>query len=653
MTSRLPTPPARSKILVVDDLPDNLRLLSELLVNRGYEVRMAPEGEIALANVIRFVPDLILLDIKMPGLSGYEVCARLKKNPKTRDIPIIFLSALNEVEDKVKAFKVGGEDYITKPFQAEEVIARIEHQLEIRSLQQQIVAQQKELETHNHRLLGEIEERKKAEEKAKSALQAKSLFLANMSHELRTPLNAILGFSKLLDRACTLGSEQKEYTQIVIQNGEYLLSLINEILDLSKIEAGRATLNLSDFDLYCFLSDLKNLLSIQASRKGLPLVFDCGFDLPQYVKTDKVKLRQILINLLGNGIKFTKTGRVILRVRSVSSPDRATCDRDRCFLHFEIEDTGPGIAKEELEKLFQIFEQTASGRQAQEGTGLGLAISRSFVELMGGEIDVSSVVGQGSIFRFQIPVTPSIAPTRKLDGAARSPASEEAAIVGLADGEPLYRILIVDDTRVNRLLALKLLGELGFEVREADNGSSAIAAWSRWHPHLILMDMRMPQMDGYQASREIRERERTLEGGDRTKIIALSASVLEDRRADILACGCDDFVHKPFEERELLLKIAEHLGLRYAYADDLPSHSDSDKSVFPELKTSDFDAMPLPWLRELHQAALALDDTRVKELFDALPGDRPDLAASLNHLVDNFRLDRIAELARSCMKQKI
>ncbi|HEY9709851.1 MAG TPA: response regulator, partial [Oculatellaceae cyanobacterium] len=297
----------KGNILIVDDTPENLQVLSATLSERGYQVRGVIKGKMAIRAARSAPPDLILLDIRMPDMNGYEVCEQLKTDSETSDIPVIFISALDEVLDKVKAFQVGGVDYVTKPFQVEEVLARVEHQLTIRRLSQQLL-------TQNEQLQQEIQERKKAEEAAAAASQAKSEFLANISHELRTPLNAIIGFTQVMSRDSILSVEQRQYLGIINRSGENLLELINDVLELSKIEAGMIALDESSFDLYWLLDNLELMFQIKAEQKNLDLIFIVSSNVPQYIKTDEKKLRGCLINLLGNAIKFTERGRITLRV---------------------------------------------------------------------------------------------------------------------------------------------------------------------------------------------------------------------------------------------------------------------------------------------------------------------------------------------------
>ncbi|MFM2061503.1 MAG: hypothetical protein RLZZ507_1173 [Cyanobacteriota bacterium] len=478
---------------------------------------------------------------------------------------------------------------------------------------------------------------------ADAANRAKSEFLANMSHELRTPLNAILGFTQIMSRDRSLSTEHHEEIGIINRAGEHLLTLINDILEVSKIEAGRTTVHENSFDLMAFLDSLYKMLQLRAESKGLQFIFNYDKYIPNYVCTDEGKLRQILLNLLGNAIKFTEKGMVKLRIKAVKIEQQENTETllpiaDYQMI-FEIEDTGCGIDAEEIKLIFEPFKQTAKGSQYKQGTGLGLAISRKYVKLMGGDIKVSSRLGNGSLFTFEIPIHEANAnelPIKYLNYTA----------VTLAPNQPEYRILIVDDVKDSRLLLTKLLTAIGFSIREATNGQEAVNCWQTWQPHLIFMDMRMPVMDGFVATQKIKATPQ----GQATKIVALTASAFDENRQAILACGCDDFVSKPFREAILLEKISQHLEVQYIY-EEHSNELNSPTQNHPKISESELVALLLTmsdeWRRQLNTAAAQCSDESILELIAQVTPENEILANTIRELTLNFQFKKIMQLTQT------
>ncbi|MER2603751.1 MAG: transporter substrate-binding domain-containing protein [Candidatus Competibacter phosphatis] len=463
-------------------------------------------------------------------------------------------------------------------------------------------------------------ELRRSRDAADSANRAKSMFLANMSHELRTPLNAVLGFSEMLARDRNATEDQKQKLGIINRSGGHLLEMINDILDLSKIEAGKTELAREPFELPRLLEDIGTMIRPRAESRGLSLTVDIAPDTARFVEADESKLRQILINLLGNSVKFTREGGVTLRART-------RAEEGRTWLDLEVEDTGSGIPPESLETIFQPFVQAHAAADGK-GTGLGLAITRSFVQMMGGRIAVASEPGQGSVFRVGVPLELSSAE------AVAAPEAPAFDVAGLAEGQAAPRILVVEDVLENRLLVTGLLEQAGFAVHEAGNGEEAVTLFQRWRPNLVLMDMRMPVMDGFEATRRIR----ALPGGATVRIVALTASVFKEQRAEILEAGCDDIVPKPFHAKDLFAMLERFLGVRYRYA-----AAEAARSA-PALRAEMLAPLPEALRQALFVAAAELDIEGAGAVIERIRGVDAALANGLQALMNDYRFTEILVL---------
>jgi PAS domain S-box-containing protein len=469
----------------------------------------------------------------------------------------------------------------------------------------------------------DVTERKRYERSLQQANRAKSVFLANMSHEIRTPMNAILGFSQLMLRDQDLTPRQSQYLETINRSGEHLLALINDILEMSKIEAGRTTLNLSTFDLPALFKDLEMMFRVRTNEKKLSFSVEILGVAPQYIVSDINKLRQILINVLGNAVKFTEEGGIGVRLRVDRQDAAAPC------LRIEVEDTGPGISADELDKLFRHFEQTKTGQQAGTGTGLGLAISREFIRLMGGDITVTSRVGMGSVFVINLPF--------KVGDAQAVHANDDSErVLKLKPGQPERRVLIADDIDDNRQLLAQLLAPVGFEVRLVTNGAEAVQEFERWQPHLILMDFRMPVMDGHEAIRRIR----AIEGGQGAKIIAVTASAMDDNRQALMDIGADDFIGKPFREAELFQKIRAHLGVDYVYA-ERPAAATGGVC---ELTSESLSGLPTELTAAMREAVLTADLDKLLAEIQKVEAPDPRMAEELKRLAEAFEYQKLLDL---------
>ena len=450
----------RINVLIVDDQPVNIDYLSKILRN-DYNILVATSGKkaIEIANMSHKL-HLILLDISMPEMDGYEVCRALKENPSTIDIPIIFVTALDGVEDEEKGFYYGAADYISKPFQPAIVRARVKNQIELKRAKEAL---------------------EKTRESAVKANQAKSEFLANMSHEIRTPLNGVIGFTELLLQT-QLSEVQKEYTENAYISGKALLDIINDILDFSKIEAGKLDLEIIKADILSVIEESADIVKFQAEKKGLELLLDIPFGMPTTTKIDPIRLKQILVNLLNNAVKFTEKGEIELKVTF----ERINNNVGK--YSFAVRDTGIGIPADKQAKLFQAFSQADSSITRKfGGTGLGLIISNMLAEKMGSKINLTSADNEGSTFDFSIILEYE---------------SHEYNDYNF----PIKNVLIIDDNRSTRLLLKRTFYNLGISYIGADDGIKALNFLEKYDFGLIIIDYHMPYLDGMKLLQLMREK---------------------------------------------------------------------------------------------------------------------------------------------------
>jgi signal transduction histidine kinase len=644
-------------IICVDDEPLVLQTLKEQLkrsFGSQYDIEIAETGEEALEIIEDLQEDnieipLVITDQIMPGMKGDELLKKI--HGKYPQILKIMLTGQASAEAVGKAVNLANlYRYIAKPWDETDLNLTVTEALRSYLQDRQLAEQNQRLQLMNaelQQLNSSLEQKvadrttqlQQAKEAAEIANRAKSVFLANMSHELRTPLNAILGFAQVLINDVSISLEQQRNLEIIQRSGEHLLMLINDVLEMSKIEAGKICLNEQILDLHDLLFSLQRMFTLKAQSKGIDLHFEDLVDVPRYIKTDEQKLRQVLINLIGNAIKFTLKGEVRVRVQIKKLEEIQW--KSETFLEalnegyspaipvlsIEVEDTGIGIADSDLKKIFDPFVQTEIGQAVHGGTGLGLAITQQFVEIMGGKIMAESVLGQGSVFKFYIKTA-----LVELSQIQDKPITKK--VIGLAGNQPQYRILVVDDHWESRQLLINILSPLGFQVQEAENGKIGLEVWQHWHPHLIFLDVRMPVMDGTQVIQQIKSQDKN------TVLIAVTASVFNEEHLHLVKEGCDDFVWKPFEYEVLLEKLSHHLGVQYLYQE-----KENTAHFLPQELTSEALAvMSEQWLQQLYHAAELADSEQIMQLVQQIPITEPVLIQAMTQLVQQFSWDKIIQV---------
>jgi signal transduction histidine kinase len=603
--------------------------IGDMLTQNGLTVRWSAQVS-AIPSTEAPSPDLIILDRPALDMGDAEILDRLNAHEGNEEIPLIFVGPQGDIALKERALAAGAADWLDAPVQEFELRTKMAIHLErhrLRDSQTQL----------KHELAD-------AREQAETAIRAKNKFLSHMSHELRTPLNAILGFSRLMEHNPNLTATQVENLGLIYQSGENLLRLINDALEMSKIDTGNVTLNPTVIDLPRLLQGVVVMFQSRAAEQGLSISLDLAPDVPRFVRCDEPRLQQILVNLVGNSLKFSDEGEIEIRVRNRSGqapfqthgPGQS---EEACDLAFEVRDGGPGISPDEAGRIFEPF---FKGRQGigKRGTGLGLTISRKFARMMGGDITAANDRDRGACFTFNAWVVPATAE------AALSKNTLER-VVGIEGGKTENRVLVVDDDNTNRMLLSRILTNAGMAVEKAGNGEEAIEIFSRWRPDIVFMDIHMPKMDGLTATRHIK----TTEKGRQTPVIALIPRTFEEDRQKILSAGCDDYLRKPVDERQLFRLMGKRLGLTF-----IRDGGAAPASPPPKGAAIAIDAMadlPTSILAEVRKAALDLDLGRVKACLDKIQATHPALTSSLSRLSSEFRFEEVYNLCDGALKSKV
>ncbi len=528
----------KAKILIVDDVPEKLLSLRVVLEGLGQTLICVNSGEAALRRLLTDDFAVILLDVNMPGLDGFETASLIRQRQRSEHTPIIFLTAFPDDTFAARGYSLGAVDYILTPVIPEVLSAKVSVFVDLFRMSQQVKQQAEERVA--------LAQEHAARVAAERASRAKSEFLANVSHELRTPMNAIIGMTDLALEE-SLSPLVREHLEVVHSNARVLLELLNEILDFSKLESGKFTLDSVPFDLNEVIQELSETLSYRAADKGLELITRIADEVPDSLRGDPLRLRQILMNLLANAIKFTEAGRVTLEVSVESQTPR------EAKLRFSVTDTGIGISPQDQERIFAPFTQVdASSTRRHGGTGLGLAIASDLTRAMAGNLTLKSELGRGSVFSFVVPLAVEVKlPAHSLhDSTAEPVAAKDGKAAANRNGSQM-RVLLAEDMPANQKLILQVLGKRGHVVEVAANGREAVELASHAHFDVILMDLQMPTMDGFQATATIRK----LPMNAQVPIVALTAHAMPGDRDRCIQAGMDDYLAKPLDVRKLVTVV--------------------------------------------------------------------------------------------------